>query len=501
MIQNYYRKSFFLTSLIVCILLGAFAVAQPMNDVGTAKQVGKAFVKVAKQASPAVVFVEAEKKVTIPQGFSQGTPFEFFGEDFFERFFGPRGPQGDQGNKGQQDDQGSTERHIKKGQGSGFIISSDGYIITNNHVVSDADKVIVKMADEREFEAEIVGTDPRSEIGVIKIEADNLPVLKFGDSDNIQVGEWVMAIGNPFGLSHTVTTGVVSAKGRTRVGITDYEDFIQTDAAINPGNSGGPLINMEGEAIGINTAIFSRSGGYMGIGFAIPSNMAKIIFNQIKETGSVTRGYLGIYIQELTPELAESFGIEKEEGILVADVTNNSPAKKAGLQEGDVIVGINDEPVKEVGPFRNKVSLMSPGTEIELEIFRKGEKITREVTIGKLPEDGQPAAPGEESPESDALNQLGFSVQNLTEELAQRFGYEGEQGVIVSEVQRYSEAANKGLRPGVLITEAEQQQVTNVKEFMNIVKNAQKDGKLLLRIKEQVRGGETASRYVVLEFD
>jgi serine protease Do len=326
--------------------------------------------------------------------FEFNNPFDLFNDEFFRRFFGPRLPE-----------RGQPRKYRQTGQGSGFIVSKDGYILTNHHVVGDADRITVTLSDGREFTAKTVGTDPKSDVAVIKIEADNLPILPLGDSDALEVGEWVMAVGNPFGLSHTITVGVVSAKGRSTVGITDYEDFIQTDAAINPGNSGGPLINLTGEVVGIITAIFSRSGGYMGIGFAIPVNMAKAIQKQLVETGKVIRGSLGVNVQNLSKELAESFGLDSTDGVLIAGVTKDSPADKAGLRRGDVIVEFNGRNIENVGQFRNLVALTIPGTKIKLVLIRGGKRSDLAVKLGRIPE-GLIAG----ATKTDLMKKLGFSV-------------------------------------------------------------------------------------------
>ncbi|MFQ5902242.1 MAG: Do family serine endopeptidase, partial [Candidatus Binatia bacterium] len=337
-----------LSVLLVLSFLSVAVLPPPANAqkkaIENLRETGKAFAAVARKISPAVVFIKVEKTVTGGSPFSPSMPF---GDEFFRHFFGEPFPYR----------QPPRQRQRIVGQGSGFIISSDGYIVTNNHVVGDADKVIVGLIDGREFTAKTIGTDPHTDVAVIKIEAKYLPVLPLGDSDALEVGEWVLAIGNPFGLSHTLTAGIVSAKGRSSIGITDYEDFIQTDAAINPGNSGGPLINLEGRAVGINTAIFSQTGGYMGIGFAIPINMAKSIRDQLIKHGSVTRGYLGIMIQDITPALAKTFGLDTTKGVLISEVTKGSPAGMAGLARGDVIVEFNGHPVEKVGPFHNEVAL------------------------------------------------------------------------------------------------------------------------------------------------
>jgi serine protease Do len=470
--------------LLAFLLIPFQAIAQHQG-IENLRQTGKAFATVSKNASPAVVFIQVEK--TIQQqpneqffpSFGEGNPF---GDDFFRRFFGaPQSGQPDQLHQ-------PPKKRLVVGQGSGFIISKDGYILTNNHVVGDADKVSVKLQDGREFIAKTIGTDPHSDVAVIKIDDDNLPVLPLGDSDAIEVGEWVVAIGNPFGLSHTLTAGIVSAKGRSSIGIADYENFIQTDAAINPGNSGGPLINLDGKAVGMNTAIYSRSGGYMGIGFAIPINMAKAIKDQLIQTGSVTRGYVGIVIQDLTPELAKSFGLDNHQGILVAQVSEDSPAEKAGLKQGDVIVEFSGKPVNEVGSFRNLVALKTPGTKDKVTVLRNGKRKTLSITIGKLP-DNELAVVG--TPHN--LEKLGFTVETLTPDLARQFGIPGEKGVVVTQVTPGSVAALAGINPGSVILEVNREPVSNIEEFKRAVTKIPEKAAVLLLIKD----GQY-SRYVAL---
>ena len=338
--------------------------AEPEEDVKTLRSLSKAFTRVAQKALPAVVFIKVERGESAGRGSSEfNNPFDLFGEEFFERFFGRRQP-------GRQ-----PKQPWEMGQGSGFVVSKDGYILTNHHVVGEAERIIVGFSDGRELPAKTIGTDPKSDVAVIKIDGKNFPVLALGDSDALEVGEWVMALGNPFGLSHTITVGVVSAKGRSQVGIVDYEDFIQTNAAINPGNSGGPLINLNGEVVGINTAIFSRSGGYMGIGFAIPVNMAKSIERQLVSSGKVTRGYMGVRIQELTDDLAKSFGVEMTAGVLIAEVSKGAAAEKAGLKTGDVVISFDGKPVRAPGQFRNAVALVSPGTTIPIVVMRGKKRL------------------------------------------------------------------------------------------------------------------------------
>ena len=446
------------------------------------ERTSEAFATVAEKATPAVVFIEVEKTVDVSQNRpgSYNDPFGFFGDDFMERFFGPQGRP-----------PARRRQFRQQGAGTGFLISEDGYILSNNHVVGDADKITVTLSDGREMAAERIGTDPQSEVALIKIEGDGYDHLPLGNSSDLRVGSWVIAIGNPFGLTETVTVGVVSAKGRSNIGIADYEDFIQTDAAINPGNSGGPLLNLNGEVVGINTAIYSRSGGYMGIGFAIPINMATYVKDQLIETGKVTRSYLGVYIQPLTPELAESFDLEATDGILISQVSKDSGADEAGLKTGDVILEMNGKPVEDVGSFRNKVSSNPPGTEIELKINRDGKTRAITVTTGEFPGEEAAAASG-----PAAYEKLGLTVRDLTPELVERFGYEDEQGVIVSNVMRGSPAAEAGIQPGHLITSVNREAVASVAEFKAALRSGKDDDIVLLLVKDQ-RG----ARFVTLRLE
>jgi len=426
---------------------------------------------VARQAVPAVVFITVEKTLESRNPSALNNPFEGFGEDFLQRFFGRRFSEEQQ------------PRERQQGAGSGFIISKDGLILTNHHVVGEADRVMVKLNDGREFTAKTIGTDPPSDVAVIKIDAKDLPVLPLGDSDAMEVGDWVIAAGNPFGLTESITVGVVSAKGRSRLGIADFEDFIQTDAAINPGNSGGPLINLQGEAIGVNTAIASRSGGYMGIGFAIPSSMVKAVKDQLVTSGKVVRGYLGVRIQELTKALTQSLHIDTTEGVLVADVSKGSPAAKAGLKRGDVILAFNGRPTSDPGQLRNIVAMSAPGTKAPVQILRDNTK--REVTIelGALPREQTAARAGEEAQPPPA--RLGFSVQNLTPELAQQLGYSDTEGVIVTQIDPRSEAYQAGVRRGMVIREVNHQEVSNTQDFRQAVQKAGQDKQLLMLVQNQ----------------
>lgn len=450
------------------------------EDTSGLRKLSLAFVSVAKKTTPAVVFIQVEKTInarTAPQQF-YNDPSDFFGDEFMERFFGgrPMRPK--------------EQRQFRQvGQGSGFLISKDGYILTNNHVVGDADRITVKMRDGREFLAKRIGSDPKSEVALIKIEGADFPCVEMGDSAQLEVGEWVVAIGNPFGLSETVTAGIVSAKGRSGMGIADYENFIQTDAAINPGNSGGPLINIDGEVVGINTAMYSQNGGYMGIGFAIPINMAKGIKDQLLKSGKVSRGFLGIAIQDVNRDIAESFGLEKTSGILVSEVLKGSPAEKAGVKQGDVILKMDGGGVENASSFRNEVSSAPPGTKVKLTVLRKGKEMEIDATTDTLPEDRRGASDAGGSGESD----WGFKATDLTPETAGQLGYEVGEGVLVSEVEDGSVAWRAGIQPGNMVLGVNQTAVKTVKELRESLAKTGKAKTILLLTKA---GKNT--RYVVL---
>ncbi|HRU05471.1 MAG TPA: DegQ family serine endoprotease [Candidatus Brocadiia bacterium] len=478
---------------VALVLGGVLTAAAPgkqnaeQNGVESLRKTSQAFTQIAKQATPAVVFIKVEKSVEVspqsfgPEPFGFGNPFNPFDEDFMDRFFRRRTPQR------QQPQQRPQRKFRQQGQGSGFIVTADGYILTNHHVVGEADEILVKMNDGRELKAKLVGSDPKSDVAVIKVEGKDFPTIAQGDSSKLEIGEWVVAIGNPFGLTATLTVGVVSAKGRSAVGIADYEDFIQTDAAINPGNSGGPLLNLNGEVVGINTAIFSRSGGYMGIGFAIPMNLAKGIMDQLVKTGKVTRGFLGVVIQDVNKDLAEQFKLTQTEGVLVSEIIKDSPAEKAGLKPGDVILTLNGQPSKDVGTLRNNVALIPPGQDAKLKVLREGKEVEVTVKIGTLP-DNIGEAGG-----SELAEKLGLKVQALTEELAAQFGYKMGEGVLVAEVAPGSPAANAQIRPGALILSVNRQPVASMAAFNEALKKSAESKKALLLIKQ-----EQYSRFVVL---
>lgn len=427
------------------------------------------FSHVAKIAMPAVVFIQVEKRVsqgTSPYG-RMNDPRDYFGDEFLRRFFGHRSPYGS----------GRPREFIQRGQGSGFVISKDGYILTNSHVVGDADKVTVRLKDGRTFPAESTWSDPKSEVAMIKIDADDLPTIELGSSTGTQIGDWVVAVGNPFGLAETLTVGVISAKGRNNIGIADYEDFIQTDAAINPGNSGGPLLNVDGEAIGINTAIYSRSGGYMGIGFAIPIDMAVGIKDRLLADGKVNRGFIGISMNPgpLDDEMAAEFGLDDPGGVLIADVVQDGAADKAGLKAGDVITHLNGARITNNSAFRNKIAMTTPGTVVELTVIRYGKEKQFDVRIGSL--DGSVLMAGNIS------EKLGLSVQAVDEALAKRFALEGEEGVLITEVKSGSPADDARLKPGLVILSVNRNPISDVDAFHKAIKDASKSDRVVLRVK------------------
>ena len=370
----------------------------------------------------------------------------------------------------------------QEGSGSGAIVRSDGYILTNHHVVGEADKISVQLYDGQELKARLIGTDPATDISVIKIEGKDMPVLPMGNSNNILVGESVIVIGNPFGLSHTVTFGIVSAKGRTGMGIAEYEDFIQTDAAINPGNSGGPLVDLEGKIVGVNTAIFSNSGGYQGIGFAVPINMARRVMNELIETGQVSRGWLGVGIQNMTPELAKAFGLDKSRGSLVTGVMPGTPAEKAGLQKGDVILRLNGESIENSSVLRNAVADARADATVELELVRNKVVMMLSVQLDERPQ--QVGEAGTNSDNRNSTPELGFVVQELTPETAQRLGYQkAESGVVITTVKPESPAFNKGLRAGMMIVEMNRKSISSMADFQREVQASSKEEGLLLLVK------------------
>ena len=437
---------------------------------------GKNFVEIAKMVKPAVVNIAATRTGKSGEG-PLSSPFDdpffrkFFGEEFFKREQPPR------------------ERK-ERGQGSGVIVDGSGLILTNNHVVNKADEIRVILSDKREFKGKLIGTDAKTDIAVVKIEAAGLPTVAFADSDQLEVGEFVLAVGSPFGLTQSVTMGIVSAVGRASMGIAEYEDFIQTDAAINPGNSGGALVNIQGQLVGINTAIFSQSGGNMGIGFAVPSNMARSIMDQLVKTGKVVRGWLGVAIQDLTPELAAQFGIPGTKGVLVSDVMEDSPAKKAGFERADVITEYDGKPMDSPTHLRNAVAQTPIGRKVSIKVLRDKKPKMIEVTIAEQPKSfGQPGFEegGESTAPTGVLSDI--DVRELTQELASRYGLKpSERGVVVVRVKPGSTAEEMGVREGDIILEVNRKPVNSLKSYERAVTDLAKDEAVLLLLK---RKGQT----------
>lgn len=432
-------------------------------------QLATDFTAVAKQAIPAVVSI----KVTIGQkqksltsnvwGQSEDDQSDNFNEQFWQRFFGM--PYKD------------SQAEPRQGQASGFLISSDGYILTNSHVVQDATDITVQLNDGQEFTGKVVGQDPNTDIAVVKIDAKNLPYLTFGNSEDLEVGQWVIAIGNPFGLQASLTVGVVSAKGRNNLDLARIEDFIQTDAAINKGNSGGPLLDLNGKVIGMNTAIVSNMGGYVGVGFAIPSNIALHIKDQLIAKGSVSRGFIGVLLQKVDKDLATAFHLDRPEGALISQVSKDSPAEKAGIKQGDVIVKYNGTQVSNIGALRNAVSLMEPGANLKLSILREGKPMEINVQIGDFSSSQTTKAKIEE-------NALGLTVENLSPEVAQKLGFNGEKGVVITKIEPGSMASKVGLRKGSLIVAVNQKKIENVDQFKTALQGSEKGNPVLLLIKD-----------------
>lgn len=430
-----------------------------------------AFRKVSRRVAETVVSIESVSKASTPvRGGSRGLPPEF--RDFFENSpFGGQDPFGDlfpapRGNGNQP----QTEEYVRRGTGTGFIVSSSGVIVTNNHVVRQANEIRVTLSDGRTMNAELVGADAKTDVAVLRVDADDLPAATFGDSDLTEVGEWVLAIGGPFGLDQTVTAGIISATSRGRVGLTEYEDFIQTDAAINPGNSGGPLVDLKGRVIGMNTAIASASGASMGVGFAIPSNMVRSVVESILETGEVSRGQLGAMISDLTPELAESFGFDTTQGVLINDVLPGTAADKAGLKAGDIVTHLDGRPMTRQHQLRSSIARSRPGTEATLTVFRNGK--TREFTVrlGKLDESKQVAsrANNSQTPEAPDFDEdLGVSVAPWSEQLAEEYGLSErfQDGLVVTAVKPGSPAAGLGIRAGDIIVQIGSTSVKTAKDL------------------------------------
>jgi serine protease Do len=447
--------------LVLLAAVAAFALAYTARPAPALQaQAPASFASLAEAMKGPVVNLSTTQIVKTPFG-APGAPFrEFFGEEFFEQFFGQ-----------------IPQEMRTTALGSGFVIDKEGHILTNNHVIENATEIKVVLSDEKEYNATIVGRDPKTDLALIKVDPDEhfpQPAI-LGDSDKIQVGDWVMAIGNPFGLGHTVTVGIISAKGRI-IGAGPYDDFLQTDAAINPGNSGGPLFDMSGKVVGINTAIVATG---QGIGFAIPINIARELLPQLKK-GKIVRGWLGIVIQDVTPELARSFGLKQAKGVVVSDIMKDAPAEKAGLKRGDVIVRLNDQDVEDAHMLSRRVAELTPGETAKLAIIRNGKEKAVTVTIGTMPSEAEQA----EQPTPQEEKDWGFSTQALTPGLAQALGLDpAEQGVVVSNVKPGSPADNAGLQAGDLIKEVNRREVKNMQDYNKALTKREKDAPLLLLVK------------------
>ena len=457
------------SALVVVLAFGSLSSLKPSDaaqlttDAASGQPVAidspaQGFTQIAKKVTPAVVNITASKE---ERGEHMRKPTD---RDRMEEFFGFRGPR----------------EPRAQGMGSGVIISPDGYIVTNNHVVDGAREVTVTLPDKRELKGKVVGTDPKTDLAMVKVDGRDLPFISWGDSSALQVGEYVLAVGNPFGLNSTVTSGIVSALGRGGMGITQYEDFIQTDAAINPGNSGGALVNTRGELVGINTAIISQSGGYQGVGFAVPSTMAKPVAESLVKSGKVVRGHLGIGIQDLTPDLAKSFGLDALKGALVSDVKEESPAAKAGLMQGDVITKYQGTPVDSPRALQRAVTQTPIGSKVQITVMRDGREQTLHATVGDQPDAVQVA----KADSSDAEHALaGVSVRSLNPREARELGLSGKtQGVLVVGEEPDSKAERAGLTEGDVITEINRHPVKSIQDFERVAGDLKKDQSGLLLI-------------------
>jgi serine protease Do len=487
------KKRFYLSAAFI-LVLGVFAglvlsshldLMSPLpaksqispKSVDILAQLSDAQSEVAAVATPSVVNISTMRVIKS----REEAPFDLFDDPFFRRFFGDQFPHPN-----------IPKEHKEQSLGSGVIVSEDGYIVTNNHVIEKAQEIKVLLSNKKDYKAKLIGADPKTDIAVIKIDAKGLPALPWGDSNKLRVGEVAFAIGNPFGLNQTVTMGMISAVGRANVGIADYEDFIQTDAAINPGNSGGALINAHGELIGINTAILSRTGGYQGIGFAVPSSMARQVIDSLVKYKKVVRGWLGVSIQEVTSDLAEEFGVKDLKGALVSGVMKGSPAEKAGIRQGDVILQYNGKVVEDTGNLRNMVSQTPIGTTVKVKVLRQKKELEVEVSIAELPKKLAEASSGEEDPgengangeESGALS--GLAVRELTPELAGRFGLdENEKGVVVMKADAGSRLSEAGVRPGDIILQINQKNVSTLEEYKKAASGIKAKERVLLLIRRK----------------
>ncbi len=473
-------RGLFRSGLILATAMGFFCLVLLTPGVTSAqppvalKQLDDAFVQVAQKVTPSVVNISSTRKDEAASGIPESDPFfknhpfkEFFGDEWMKKFRKGPGPGG-----------GGPLRPAA--MGSGVIVSADGLILTNAHVVKDAHEIKVNLSDKSSYDAKVIGTDSESDIAVIKIDGKGLPAAQFGDSSKMRVGEIVLAVGNPFGLNRTVTSGIVSATGRTNMGLIDYEDFIQTDAAINPGNSGGPLVNISGDVIGINTAIASRSGGYQGVGFAIPSNSAKLIMDDLIRDGKVRRGLLGVNIQDLNESLAKSFGRGKSDGALVSQVIEGSPAEKAGIKSGDILVKFNGEPIQGAAHLKNLVGKEKPGATTKLSVFRDNKTFDVSVSIGE--KTAKAVGSAQPSAEATTSNELGVEIEPVPQPAAEKLGLKEGQGVRVKDLAGDGTGSKMGLRPGDIILEMDGAPVGDSEGFRKALSNAKKNQVIRLKV-------------------
>jgi serine protease Do len=474
MSKIYYRALALPVMILLVVTLAAGHVPQIAwaSAPPALKQMEENLALVAEKITPAVVNISVSKKMAQMGPVEETPPFgqdnplkEFFGDEFFKRF--RKGPEQDT----------NSRMH---GMGSGVIVSPDGYILTNAHVVKDADEITINLSDKRSLSAKVVGVDPDSDIAVIKIDARNLPAAAFGDSDKMRVGSFVMAVGSPFGLNRTVTSGIVSAKGRTNMGIVDYEDFIQTDAAINPGNSGGPLVNIDGEVVGINTAIASRTGGYQGIGFAIPSNSAKLIMDELIKNGAVRRGRLGVHIQDVNEALAKSYGLADVAGAVVSMVEPGSQAERAGVKKDDIIIKFNGLPIGGAAELKNLVGKERPDSTAKLTIFRSKKTLDVAVKIGERPQ--QVASTGDLHPDSATAGELGIQLGKVSSLDASKLGLNDREALIVKAVRPDGTGSKLGLQPGDAILEVDGAPISDVTTFKTKVSEAKKNKVIRLTV-------------------
>ena len=487
------KLQFPLLTLVLFLLIfwSTPAAAQNTDDLEQMIRASKTRAILVQNVQKAVVHIKVEKIMRNPDGQALNNPMDLYNDEFFRRFFPELRPPKNQRQKKRQN---PNRQFRQQGMGSGSIIDSKGYILTNHHVVGEADRILVILYDGTEKEAKLVGTDPETDIAVVKIEGNGLPVLPMGNSDEILVGEDVIAVGNPFGLIQTVTYGIISAKGRSNVGINEYENFIQTDAAINPGNSGGPLVSLRGEIIGVNSAIFTRSGGYQGIGFAVPINMARKIMRDLIDKGTVSRGWLGVGIQNVSHDLAQAFQLDNTKGSLITGVMPDTPAKKAGMRKGDVVIRINEKSIRDSNHLRNEIANAGAFADIEIELIRDGKSVIIQLKLDERPRKlGQIKVAPQPVPTIEQVEMLGMIVEELTEKTAKQLGIETGSGIVIVEVKPGSPAEKTGLLPGMIVQEVERHAIANLSIFKELVSEMDPEKGILLLI-TSAKG----SRYIFL---